>query len=98
MATYVPHSGPAGISTPGTPRSARSTAARTTPRAVAPTTIPAKTVTSRKVSGYEPGDEPSKASSVFPVLAAFGALFAVAFGAAYFGRDLIAVIGQLLGT
>ena len=59
---------------------------------------PAKTVTSRPVSGYEPGDKPSKASSVFPVLAAFGALFAIAFGAAYYGRDLIAVIGTLLGT
>ena len=55
-------------------------------------------MTSRKVSSYHPADQPSKASSVFPVLVAFGALFVIAFGAAYYGRDLIAVIGKLLGT
>lgn len=91
MATYVPHSGPAGINTPGT---ARTTTARTT----SPTSDSAKTVTSRKVSSYDAADEPSKASSVIPVLVAFGALFVIAFGAAYYGRDLIAVIGTFLGT
>ena len=55
-------------------------------------------MTSREVIGYEPGEQPSKASSVIPVLVAFGALFVLAFGAAYYGRDLIAVVGKLLGT
>ena len=98
MATFVPHSGPAGIRTPGSARTPRSTTAHTTSSRAVSSTSAGKTVTSRKVSGYEPGDEPSKASSVFPVLVAFGALFAVAFAAAYFGRDLIAVVGKLLGT
>ena len=87
MATFVPHSGPAGISKPDTARSATSPAVSSN-----------KTVTSRKVSAYEPGEQPSKASSVIPVLVAFGALFVLTFGAAYYGRDLITVVSKLLGT
>ena len=97
MATFVHRSGPAGTSTPGTSRTARPTAART-PRAVAPTATPAPTVTARAVRADEAGSKPSKASTVLPVLVSFGALFAIAFGAAYYGRDLIAVIGSLLAT
>ena len=55
-------------------------------------------MTSRKVSSYGVAHGPSKASSVIPVLVSFGALFTIAFGAAYYGRDLLAVIGKILGT
>lgn len=55
-------------------------------------------MTSRKVNAHTAADEPSKAASIVPVLLAFGALFAVAFGAAYFGRELIDVVGKLLGA
>lgn len=87
MATFVHHPGPAGITAPASPRG--------TARTTSPTS---KTVTSRKVSAYDTADEPSKAASIVPVLLAFGALFAVAFGAAYFGREVIGVLGKFLGA
>ncbi|SDD72127.1 hypothetical protein SAMN05216410_0066 [Sanguibacter gelidistatuariae] len=95
MATFVHHPGPAGITAPASPRR---TARTTSPTSGSATAASAKTVTSRKVNAHTAADEPSKAASIVPVLLAFGALFAVAFGAAYFGRELIDVVGKLLGA
>lgn len=95
MATFVHHPGPAGISAPASPRG---TARTTSPSSDSAKTASAKTVTSRKVSAYDTAGEPSRAASIVPVLLAFGALFAVTFGAAYFGREVIDVLGKFLGS
>ncbi|MBI9113953.1 hypothetical protein [Sanguibacter suaedae] len=55
-----------------------------------------RSVTSQQVTSYDAQAEPSRAASVVPVLIAFGALVALALGAAVFGREVVELVGGLL--
>lgn len=90
MATFIHHRTPAGFSTTATPRStARAVFSRSSARTA--------DVDTSASADLDRSQEPSRAASVVPVLLAFGAMFALAVGAAYFGREAITFVGGLLG-